>query len=254
MSERKGNTMFSWERAFIRENDPPTPLRMARYPIAKFESAVWIVLRQFLDESVLERLDASRFQTSVYASQWNTNVSRNLTLCTGTIRICSCVLYHSRLWVFNWRTTRSWLLHKTSSFQFLWWKHVLPARPGERTQLVLLFVRKWASLQRDTNEIYWYNRVGRRLLQWYCVRHLWSHNDQRTLCHHSMTLLDFWLWFYVKDNVYARVCRSNNQLKQAIAVTLNSVPLEMIRNSYREFYRRCRLCVAENGGHIEHLV
>ena len=70
----------------------------------------------------------------------------------------------------------------------------------------------------------------------------------------DLTLLDFGLWSYVKNQIYARGCRSNDELKQAIATTLNSVPVEMICNSFREFYRRCRLCVTENGGHIEHLV
>ena len=70
----------------------------------------------------------------------------------------------------------------------------------------------------------------------------------------DLTLLDFWLWCYIKDNVYAHGCTSNAELKQVIRAKLSNVPLQMIRNSYREFFHRCRLCVAENGGHVEHLV
>lgn len=70
----------------------------------------------------------------------------------------------------------------------------------------------------------------------------------------DLTVMDFWLWAYVKDKVYRRNCRTDVELKQSIRTILTSVPLEMIQNSFVEFYRRCRLCVSENGAHVEHLL
>lgn len=70
----------------------------------------------------------------------------------------------------------------------------------------------------------------------------------------DLTILDFWLWSYVKEKVYRNCCRTNDELKQAIAAALTSVPLEMIQNSYKNFYHRCSLCVQEYGAHIEQLL
>ena len=70
----------------------------------------------------------------------------------------------------------------------------------------------------------------------------------------DLTPLDFWLWGYVKNKVYSLGCRTNSELKRAIANTLSNVSIEMVRNSFSEFYHRCRVCINEHGAHIEHLL
>lgn len=69
----------------------------------------------------------------------------------------------------------------------------------------------------------------------------------------DLTPCDFYLWGYIKSQVYSHEINSREQLWQLIEETCNG-----IRNDPRglqglkfSFLRRVRLCVRENGGHFE---
>lgn len=68
----------------------------------------------------------------------------------------------------------------------------------------------------------------------------------------DLTIADFYLWGRLKQIVYANDLPPNvERLKEKIRDAVASLPLEEIRNSYRELRRRLELCVHEGGEWIE---
>ena len=63
--------------------------------------------------------------------------------------------------------------------------------------------------------------------------------------------LDFYLWGHVKTAVYRTKPRSIDELKQRISDALAAIPVGHLRNAFREFERRVRLIIANNGAHVE---
>lgn len=69
----------------------------------------------------------------------------------------------------------------------------------------------------------------------------------------DLTPLDFFLWGYVKDKVYATPCPNLRQLKRRITTTIRSVSVEMLKKVWENSQARLSTVIRENGGHFEHL-
>lgn len=71
----------------------------------------------------------------------------------------------------------------------------------------------------------------------------------------DLTPLDFFLWGTLKDMVYKERCNNIDELREKInegVRVLNEGGT--IINYKRSLLKRYTLCIAQNGGHIEHLL
>ena len=71
------------------------------------------------------------------------------------------------------------------------------------------------------------------------------------LCSPDLNPMDFYLWGHVKKAVYRTKSRSIDELKQRITDILAAIPRGHLHNAFREFERRIRLIIANNGAHVE---
>ena len=67
----------------------------------------------------------------------------------------------------------------------------------------------------------------------------------------DLTPLDFFLWGYVKDEVYRTRCPNLTQLKRRITSTIRNIPTDMLQNVWQNMQNRFSAVLRENGGHIE---
>lgn len=67
----------------------------------------------------------------------------------------------------------------------------------------------------------------------------------------DLTPLDFFLWGYVKNIVYAEKIRDLPHLRARIFASIATVTPEMLHNTWREVEYRFDICRATNGAHIE---
>lgn len=70
----------------------------------------------------------------------------------------------------------------------------------------------------------------------------------------DLTKLDFFLWGYVKERVYQTPPTTLEDMKGRIRNAFQEINDHMLRNVSQSFLNRLRLCVQENGRHIEHLI
>ena len=70
----------------------------------------------------------------------------------------------------------------------------------------------------------------------------------------DLTILDFFVWGYLKEQVYATRPRDRDELKQRIREACARITPEMLRAAQRSFIERVNLCAARQGGHVEHLL
>jgi hypothetical protein len=66
----------------------------------------------------------------------------------------------------------------------------------------------------------------------------------------DMTPLDFWLWGYLKDKVYAEKPRTIDELKQLIMEKMTEIPAEMIERVTESVTARMHLCIELEGAQI----
>lgn len=66
--------------------------------------------------------------------------------------------------------------------------------------------------------------------------------------------LDFFLWGYVRDNIYRTRSHTIDELKTKIQEKLESIPQVMLSNVADELERRIILCKAAEGHHFEHCI
>lgn len=68
--------------------------------------------------------------------------------------------------------------------------------------------------------------------------------------------IDFFIWAYYKEIVYARECPSELELRHKIdeAERVVRANREAFRQLKDNFLRRCRMCIAAGGGHFENLL
>lgn len=65
---------------------------------------------------------------------------------------------------------------------------------------------------------------------------------------------DFYLWGYLKDNVYRDNPQTIPELKQAITRKIRAIPKEECVRVIDNFARRAQVCLQRNGGHLEHVL
>ena len=71
----------------------------------------------------------------------------------------------------------------------------------------------------------------------------------------DLSINDFWLWGDIRNRLYSPPRpRTLPDLRSRLENFLQNVPLEMIERSYQSFIKRCDLCIANQGGHFEHLL
>ena len=70
----------------------------------------------------------------------------------------------------------------------------------------------------------------------------------------DLSINDFWLWGYVRDNVYKQPrSLTLEHLANRICDFLDSIPDQMVKNSFQSFNERCQKCVEAEGAHFQQL-
>lgn len=67
----------------------------------------------------------------------------------------------------------------------------------------------------------------------------------------DLSPLDFFLWGYVKDNVYNNVHRDVEELKNNIEEVISNIDGRILRNVRSNLIKRVQLCIYQNGGNFE---
>lgn len=70
----------------------------------------------------------------------------------------------------------------------------------------------------------------------------------------DLTPADFFLWGYVKDNVFINNPKTLDDLKSAIASCINSINPEMLMKVSSNIVKRAQICRSQNGRHFQHLL
>jgi len=90
-------------------------------------------------------------------------------------------------------------------------------------------------------------------MNWYRQRNLGGNEFPPRLP--DLTLLDFFLWGYVKNIVYAEEPRTTREdIKNRIREACRSITPAVLRNVRRVFRRRLERCIQQNGRAFEHLI
>lgn len=70
----------------------------------------------------------------------------------------------------------------------------------------------------------------------------------------DLTPCDFFLWGYLKDQVYRRNPETIEELKQYISAACDAIPPEIFKQAAGNFALRLRHVIAANGGYVENIV
>ena len=65
---------------------------------------------------------------------------------------------------------------------------------------------------------------------------------------------DFYLWGYLKDNVYQNNPQTIGELKAAIAAKIREIPREECVRVIDNFVQQMQVCLQRRGGHLEHIL
>lgn len=69
----------------------------------------------------------------------------------------------------------------------------------------------------------------------------------------DLTPLDFFLWGFIKEKVYATEPTTIEDMQERIREAFRSITPQILRNVQNDFRRRVRVCIQQNGGLFEHL-
>lgn len=67
----------------------------------------------------------------------------------------------------------------------------------------------------------------------------------------DLTLCDFFLWGWAKDEVYKTNPKTLTVLEERIHTVLNNVPQEFLKNSMNNVQVRLQKCIDNKGGYVE---
>lgn len=70
----------------------------------------------------------------------------------------------------------------------------------------------------------------------------------------DLTSPDFFLWGYLKDVVFREPPTTRDDMKVRITEACRAITPAMLEATVRNFKKRVRLCIRENGGHFEHII
>ena len=106
--------------------------------------------------------------------------------------------------------------------------------------------------QQDGSPVHWGLRVRETLNRTFQHRWIgWSGPIPWPARSPDVTPLDFFLWGYVKDQVFKTPVFEINELEQRIRDTVMRVKLNMLRNAWRELRTRLQFLIENQGQHIE---
>ena len=66
----------------------------------------------------------------------------------------------------------------------------------------------------------------------------------------NLTVLDFFLWGYLKSKVYASKPKTIDELKCNIRAKIAAITPEMLANVMQNARKRAAFCVLNGGGHL----
>lgn len=67
----------------------------------------------------------------------------------------------------------------------------------------------------------------------------------------DLTPLDFFLWGYLKENVYATPPADLGDLRQRVTACIRTITPEMMEDVRESIVNRAEMCIAADGGHVE---
>ena len=70
----------------------------------------------------------------------------------------------------------------------------------------------------------------------------------------DLSPLDYFLWGYVKENVFKRQLADIEILKEIVQEVVSSIDQDVLRAVMANFEKRINLCIEQQGGHFEHLL
>ena len=70
----------------------------------------------------------------------------------------------------------------------------------------------------------------------------------------DLTAPDFFLWGFVKNEVYAQKINSMEELKQKIRRSIRNINAETLNNVVHSISIRCKECVKRRGGYLENII
>lgn len=70
----------------------------------------------------------------------------------------------------------------------------------------------------------------------------------------DLTPMDFFIWGYIKNEVYFHTPTTKEDLQQRVRIAFNSIPPETIRRAVGDVIRRCEKCLEVEGNVFEHLL
>ena len=70
----------------------------------------------------------------------------------------------------------------------------------------------------------------------------------------DLSPLDYFLWGYVKENVFKRQPADIEILKEIVQEVVSSIDQDVLHAVMANFEKRINLCIDQQGGHFEHLL
>ncbi len=67
----------------------------------------------------------------------------------------------------------------------------------------------------------------------------------------DLTACDYWLWGYLREQVYTLRYHTLRQLRDALEQKLTAIPTCMFENALKNFHTRCEMCMDNGGFYIE---
>jgi hypothetical protein len=109
--------------------------------------------------------------------------------------------------------------------------------------------------QQDGAPAHWYGKVRQLLHNMFPNRWVGRDGPIRWAPRSpDLTPLDFFLWGYLKDNVYKTSMKDLNELKARIANEIRMISKETLCNVFSNILKRMHMCISVKGDHFEQLM
>ena len=101
------------------------------------------------------------------------------------------------------------------------------------------------------------------MCEWFCnvlendenfLENVWFSDEARAPHSPDLNPPDFYLWGFLKDNVYQGNPQTIEELKTAITANIRAIPKDECVKVIDNFVRRVQVCLQRNGGHLEHIL
>jgi hypothetical protein len=71
---------------------------------------------------------------------------------------------------------------------------------------------------------------------------------------HTHTPPDFYLWGFLKENVYKNNPHTLEKFKQNIDLYISNITAETLHRVASDMRKSVNACIAEHGGHFQHFI